>query len=99
VTGADLFTVANIAQSKFFRAHEFHAVNEVCNNNLKRIRFAQLLFAGEHQADRYTSVSYADLYPNLKNRQFPNCPSNGFYSITTVLNNPECLTGYHPFEE
>jgi hypothetical protein len=98
-TGADSFTVQNISQSQFFRAHDFHAVNEVCNNNLKKIRFAQLLFAGEHQADRNTVVSRTDLYPYLKNGLFPNCPSNGFYSITTVLANPRCLTGYHPFEE
>jgi hypothetical protein len=102
MTGADTFLVPARTQSKFVRTEPFHAVNEPCNNNIKQIRFAQLLWAWDHQYDRNQTVTGANLMPYLKNGEFPQCPVYGpylSYGITTVIANPYCFTGIHPFEE
>ena len=102
-TGTNLFALPCIGPRKFMRAAPFHAVNEVCNNNLKRIRFAQVLWAYDNQLQAWplnsSSVSVVDLLPYLKDGQFPQCPSGGFYELFSTGVNPQCSTGLHPFEE
>lgn len=83
------------APAKFFRTTPFHAVNEVCNNNLKQIRFAQLLFAYETQVNELAPATENDLFRYMGG--FPTCPSGGFYTLTLVTANPAC--SIHLFEE
>ncbi|HXI70187.1 MAG TPA: hypothetical protein VNN22_07500 [Verrucomicrobiae bacterium] len=97
LTGADVFTAQSPGSQKFFRAAPFHAVSEECNNNLKMIRYATLLVAYDKQASATRVVDVGEISPYFKNGFIPFCPSNGSYSITTVLQNPSCTI--HPFEE
>src|SRR5207253_3081317 len=39
-SGADPFSLRLAGHQRFFRATPFHAANEICNNNIKQIRFA-----------------------------------------------------------
>ena len=99
-TGADSFTLPCANPQKFFRASCFHAVNEVCNNHLKAIRFAQLLLAYDDPPNPYDgspAVTVSALRPFLKNGDFPACPSGRSVSILTISANPVC--SLHPFEE
>jgi hypothetical protein len=96
-TGADVFVVPNTAPRKFLRTAPFHAVNEVCNDNLKMIRFATLLDAYDNQKTTRDSVTFSEIQPYLKNTVIPTCPSGGTYSLTYILANPRCTI--HPFEE
>ncbi len=96
-TGADSFILQRLESQKFFRATPFHAINEVCNNNLKQLRFAQLLFAYDYQKDVFDPVTFVDLLPYIKNGQLPVCPSGGNESVTIILADPQC--SLHPFEE
>ena len=96
-TGVDQFTIERLGSRKFLRASVFHAANELCNNNLKTIRFASELYAYEHGYSLYSTVTFENLRPYFKNGILPVCPSFGTYAITTVLRNPTCSV--HPFEE
>ena len=44
-TGADSFAFGKTKAQSFIRTSPFHAINEECNNNLKQLRFAHLLYA------------------------------------------------------
>ena len=96
-TGAGSFTLPRESQRKFFRAVPFHAVNEVCNNHLKAVRFAQLLAAYDTLASADIPITTDELEPYLKINIVPFCPLGYETITTTVLSNP-CCTG-HPFEE
>jgi hypothetical protein len=100
-TGADPLAAPAPTDRRFFRATPFHAANEVCNNNIKQIRFAQVLYCYDigNPISYWTSVSHVDLFPYLKGGAFPLCPSNGYYEVFNANQNPQCLTGIHPFEE
>jgi len=96
-TGADSFFVSRIGPRRFFRSICFHAANEVCNNHLKALRFAQLLFAYDQGGSGGTGVGFGDLRPYFKNGDLPICPAFGTESLTTIMTDPECTL--HPFEE
>ena len=94
-SGTNRLTLARTGAVKFFRTIPFHAANEVCNNNIKRLRLAQLLFAYETGADEIVVVSELDLLPYVG--QFPTCPLGGYYWLSLVCANPVCPI--HSFEE
>jgi hypothetical protein len=98
-TGFDSLTIPLSSPQKFFRVVPYHAANEACNNNIKRIRFAQLLCALNEKKQRDTALTEHDLLSYLNEEQFPRCPSNNFYVFVDSLRNPSCATGFHPFEE
>ena len=98
--GPDFLVAPAPTDRRFFRATPFHAANEVCNNNIKQIRFAQILSCYDSGSSFYLhSVAYVDLWPYLKGGTLPLCPSNGIYDVLWANQNPQCSTGIHPFEE
>lgn len=97
-SGDDRFSVPLDRPELFLRTTPFHALSETCNNHLKAIRTAQLLYAYDNNiTSPSTPVTFMDLVPYLKDHTMLQCPSNGTYSVTSILNNPECTL--HPFEE
>ena len=96
-TGTNSFVVPRIGRQKLFRATTFHAVNEVCNNNLKAIRFARLLVAYDQGESANYTASFPELRPYFKGQVLPVCPSGGTEIITAILYDPACTV--HPFEE
>jgi hypothetical protein len=97
LTGDDVFVIPSPVSKKFLRATPFHAINEVCNNNLKMIRYATLLYAYDNQKSAFSSVTFSDISPYWKTGFTLSCPSGGTYEITTILVDPLCSV--HPFEE
>lgn len=94
-TGSDSFSLTRTGAARYFRAAPFHAPNEVCNNNLKCIRFAQLLVWSEADRSRAFTVSAADLAPYLKGGLDLFLPPtsnghSGHYSILQVASEPTC---------
>jgi len=96
-SGTNYFSLQATGSHKLFRATPFHATNEVCNNHMKAIRAAEMLFAYDHKLSGLDSVGLSSLRPYLKNQVFPLCPAGGTYLITTTLRNPFC--NLHAFEE
>jgi hypothetical protein len=96
-TGTNSFAVPQTGRQKFFRATAFHAVNEVCNNNLKAIRFARLLAAYDEGKSANDTDTFSELRPYFKNQTIPVCPAHGTETITTILYDPTCTV--HLFEE
>jgi hypothetical protein len=99
LSGSDALGLPIMTQQKFFRAAPFHAVNEICNNRLKEIRFAQELYCYDSGNSFLEPAHIVDLLPYLKSNQFPNCPTGTRYQVNESDWNPICLTGLHPFEE
>lgn len=97
VSGTNYFSLQATGIHKLFRATPFHATNEVCNNHMKTIRAAQMLFSYERRLSALDSVEFGSLRPYFKNQLIPLCPAGGTYLITTTLRNPVCTL--HAFEE
>ena len=101
-SGADSFGMPRTGLQRFYHVAPFHAVNEVCNNNIKQLRFAQLLYGYDHVygAEIFYVVTLGGaLRSYFKNSQLPLCPSNGLYFVSTILINPSCTFEPHVFEE
>jgi hypothetical protein len=96
-SGTNHFAIEGAGKQKFFRATPFHALNEVCNNNLKAIRVAQLLFAYESGTSGLDSQDFARVRQYFKGQVVPPCPAGGFYAVTITLRDPACSV--HSLEE
>ena len=102
----DTFTIQQSETRKYIRALVYHAVNETCVNNLKQIRYAQLLWAYEHGAAHDAALSPSNVFPYLKagiNLHCPNTEEEIFYlsySTLEVAAEPVCqIVISHKIEE
>jgi hypothetical protein len=90
------------APLKLLRASTYHATNEVCNNHLKQIRFASLLYGYENHLPVSATIVFADIMPYFKPGYaggLPPCPAGGTYSVTEWLAPPTCNLLNHVLEE
>jgi hypothetical protein len=91
---------------KFLRARSYAASNEICNNNLKQIRFAKELWLrhsppGFAPNVRFQTPSDIDLEPFGVNPDAMSCPVGGAFSYktTTAIQTPTCVVPGHVLEE
>jgi hypothetical protein len=99
--------------AKFVRAHNYIAPNEICNNNLKRIRFAKQLWARasyytgdtkiiELPVGRIETPAGVELDVYGLNSAILSCPVEGgtyLYNFSTALALPTCPVPSHILEE
>jgi hypothetical protein len=104
-------SVPRLVNQKFLRASAYAPANAVCNNNLKRIRFAKRLWtldwcAINYAVNRNSSPPRSDLEPYLPGIENLHCPIDVVesfstsYTVATLLINPAChLSFSHILEE
>lgn len=94
-------SVPNDAVVKFFRAVLYTPANDVCNNNLRRIRYSKVAWARQFQMDRYATPTWADLglYIPGAAASLGTCPVGGSYIANSVLAAPMCSVSNHILEE
>lgn len=88
--------------AKFLRAHGYAAPNEICNNDLKRIRFAKLLWARSVHAGRFGWPALVDLEKLYGiDNSVMSCPIGGFFvhEFQNVVTAPRCNVPSHILEE
>jgi hypothetical protein len=99
-SGADGFALPLTAPLKMVRASTYHAQNEVCNNHLKQIRFAQLLDAYDNDLQFEAAVLAYQIEPYFKGGTIPVCPAGGYYYVGyIILAPPTCNIAGHILEE
>ena len=93
--------VSKTSKEKFFRATPYAPPNEICNMNLKLIRFGKDLWAGATTRLPSDSPLDVDLYgPNgILSYSKPRCPLGGVYSANLVGQLPACSFPGHVLEE
>ena len=95
--------------AKFLRARGYAAPNEICNNNLKKVRFAKTLWIRTTRRDpisgtsfgRFTIPATVDLEPYGINLDEMACPIAGTYNYfgNRYVNPPTCHAPGHVLEE
>jgi hypothetical protein len=87
---------------EFVRLTPYHPVNEVCNCNLKMIRFAIWQYAEENHLTDTDTVMLSLLLPYLPGGIIPQCPLSVYYpcyAVTDVQTAPFCWGAFHMLEE
>lgn len=99
------FAVPQDSSRKFYRSLIYEAANEVCVNNLRKIRFAQEVWTLENSSDGLSAISVSDLAVYFRNG-FPRCPlgppecETCSYILQTADQNPRCaISQEHILEE
>ena len=90
------------AARSFWRAARYTPSNEVCNVNLKQIRFGKTLWAieGRHGFHDTPWDQELFLFPTSVLRvDRPRCPDGGLYSLSYVGDEPICTFHGHVLEE
>ena len=82
---------------KFVRASRYAPANEICNNNLRKIRFAKEIWAMEQHKVRTDYPANTDIYSSRF--QEPICPLGGYYMLNKVDSLPVCSIPEHVLEE
>jgi hypothetical protein len=88
-----------------FRASVYTPPNELCNNNLRQIRYAKLIWSRQFQRLRSEWANWADLtaYMNVAtNSSVPtlgSCPAGGRYTMGHIAWTPSCSATNHVLEE
>lgn len=95
--GAPLLSVTNDADRKFVRASRYAPANEICNNNLRQLRFAKELWVLEHHFSYYDTPAPSDIYPRYISRALV-CPEGGWYWLSTADLSPTCTISNHVLE-
>lgn len=80
--------LAAIALPSFQRARR-NAQRNACVENLRQINSAVQQYLIEEREDAFAGSS-ADLLVYFQTGNFPECPSNGAYTIGDGANNPTC---------
>jgi hypothetical protein len=103
--GTDRFSVPKTLEPKFYRAIFYRPSNEICINNLRKIRFAKEIWSLEYKVSPIAVPAIANIAPYFKGG-VPFCPldSAGFPKISYELNdestNPQCkISIYHVLED
>ena len=78
-----------IAIPNFVKARDTAQTN-ACINNLREIDAAKNQWALENKKLNTDIPTQSDVAHYLKNGQFPSCPKNGVYTISTVGEPPRC---------
>ncbi len=99
--GVAPFSIPSSPGRKFVRALHYSPSNEVCNLNLKQLRFAKDLFAFEHRRSGSDLLSDFDLAPYFKGDYFRarNCPLGGYILPNYIQMPPICTNLGHILEE
>ena len=86
---------------KCFRASAYAPSNEICNLNLKIIRFAKDLWARERNYSTRDTPQPVDLFGSnaVLNISRPQCPQGGWYYYYAVGSYPTCTIPGHVLEE
>jgi hypothetical protein len=103
---ADCLSIPRGTNATFIRTSVYSAPDEVCNNNLKQIRFAKELWARSGKGrSRQSAVSMVDLQAYCPDIIGLKCPVGGTffydsYLINYVLTDPSCMrVNAHVLEE
>jgi len=86
--------LASIAIPNFVRSRT-RAQTNVCINNLRVLESAKTQWALEFKKVDTDTVRDTDLSPYLRASQWPSCPANGTYEVTTVSASPTCSVDGH----
>ncbi|MDB6121758.1 MAG: Immunoglobulin I-set domain protein [Pedosphaera sp.] len=95
----NFFSVPQSMQQKFYRTTSYVAPNEICINNLNKIRCAKDFWALEYRASLTSTPDMEELNPYIKNG-VPFCPldaskiPNNSYSIGGITINPYCKLSF-----
>jgi hypothetical protein len=92
-----LLSVTNDTDRKFVRAARYAPANEICNNNLRQLRFAKELWVLEHHSFRSDTPLPVDIYPNYLPQELV-CPDGGWYLFNAVDWPPACTISNHVLE-
>jgi hypothetical protein len=93
---SNFFSVPQSSQQNFYRTTTYVASDEVCINNLNKIRFAKDIFCLEHRSALHSWPLIAELNPYLRNG-VPFCPldsssnSANSYDTSEISQNPRCM--------
>jgi hypothetical protein len=82
---------------RFFRASRYSPANEICNNNLRRIRLAKEAWARENRKGTADTPADTDLFPHYLGQK-PACPEGGIYWLNAVDWAPTCTISNHMLE-
>lgn len=103
--GGSSFSVPKTFTPNFYRAAIYVSPNEVCVNNLGKIRFAKESWMLKNKLSPHATPTVSDLMPYLKSA-LPVCPldpaqcGSCSYDINPIYVNPACLiTSGHLLEE
>ncbi len=99
--GVAPFSIPASPGRKFVRALHYSPSNEVCNLNLKQLRFAKDLFAFEHGRSGSDAISDMDLAQYFKGDYLRarNCPLGGYILPNYIQMPPICTNLGHILEE
>jgi len=98
-TSSAPFSVPAKSTQLYLSASRYSPANEICNNNLKQLRFAKELWARDSYKDRLDTPTVGDLKPYFKQGQFPVCPLGGYYFFYILGWPPACSIAGHILEE
>src|SRR4051812_27475219 len=100
--GLTSFELPTGAPRSFWRAARYAPPNEVCNLNLKQIRFGKELWAieGKHPWHETPQDQELFLFPTSVLRvDKPRCPDGGFYWLSYIGDDPSCTVHGQALEE
>jgi len=81
--------LAAIAIPNFVRARN-SAQKNTCINNLRQLDGGKQQWALENKKSDTDTPGSDDVKVYIKNKQYPNCPSGGTYTIAAVNTDPTC---------
>jgi hypothetical protein len=96
--GSATFSLPAGNAQKFVRSVRYAPSNEVCNVNLKQLRFLKKVWAMQTIRVSWETPQDMDLFTPL-NIPKPLCPSGGFYSLGAVETDVQCSVPGHKLEE
>jgi hypothetical protein len=91
--------IPRASPQKYVRAVQYVPTNEICNLNLKQIRFAKELWTRDNHMWGLATARISELTPYFKNQQYPRCPTDGGYGLSYVMQFPSCTIPEHALEE
>ena len=96
--GVARFSIPADSDRKFVRASRYFAPNEICNLNLKQIRFAKEMYARDYLRPSEEYVGDTAIRPYTRYGRIP-CPLGGLTTLGTHRSRPTCSIPGHVLEE
>lgn len=87
------------SSQKYVRAVRYAPTNEICNLQLKQLRFAKELWTRDRHMWGVATPRNSELTPYFRDKQFPRCPSGGGYTVNWVKGFDRCTVPGHVLEE
>src|ERR1051326_2287104 len=94
--GSALLSVPGNSNQEFVRASRYCPSNEICNNNLRQIRFAKDCWILEQHKVSSDTPRTSDLFPRYMKEQY--CPQGGIYYLNDAAQPPICTISNHVLE-